>query len=278
MQKQNILFVLFLREPGTSCADLGQTIIRSFLTCNLPDIDQSTLTQVWMAHGKKSNEILNCMGRSSISPCVYRLIQLCRHSNVRVLKTIRAGLEKTLSTLAILPRMSIIHLVRDPRAIISSRTLMGEYYHRNVMKTGSSLCGDMRRDLRSFKNIPQKFQGRILQIRYEDISANPVRMAKFIYSYLHLEMPANVAEWVRNNTHSKADDGKTLGTSRADSRKTASKWRKRISWSTVQRMENGCQDVLEDLGYVLSSSEDTLRNLSIPLLKEHKPLTGNDVR
>ncbi|XP_064613357.1 carbohydrate sulfotransferase 1-like [Liolophura sinensis] len=260
-------------DPGTSCEDIGQSIIRSFLTCNLLNIDQSTLTQFWMAHGRKTIKLLNCIERSSITTCVYRFIEVCRQSNVRILKTIRARLERTLSTLEMLPHVKVIHLVRDPRAIISSRRLMGEYYHRNLLATGSGICGDMRRDIHTFKNLPQEFQGRILQIRYEDLSADPVHMAEFIYSYLRLEMPTNVVTWIKNNTHSKADDGKPLGTLRADSRKTASKWRERISWSTVKSMERACQDVLEDLGYVLTSSEDTLRNLSISLTKERKLLT-----
>lgn len=49
-----------------------------------------------------------------------------------------------------------------------------------------------------------------------------------------------------------------------DQRKVLTEWRNDFPFHLVQKIQESCRDVLQEMGYVLFSSEEELRNHSIP--------------
>ncbi|CAG5118827.1 unnamed protein product, partial [Candidula unifasciata] len=177
-----------------------------------------------------------------------------------MIKTIRLGMQHIEAILPSDPTLKIIHLVRDPRAIINSRLglrLKGEIIEYN------NLCNPIMEDLEKSKEISKLFPGSILTVRYEDLAKAPIVAARQIYSFLELKMSSLIEQYIWNITHADLSEFNSFGTLRQDSTKTANAWRHKLDYQTILDIEKTCTGLLEVLGYRLFQSEDAVRNLNL---------------
>ncbi|XP_061139373.1 carbohydrate sulfotransferase 1-like isoform X3 [Syngnathus typhle] len=209
------------------------------------------------------------------------------------IKTVRIPKVSDLRTLVEDPRLDlkIIHLVRDPRAILASRiTAFSDQFRAWKIwnATGrqpryvdlsqiTSTCQDMVASAEAGLARPAWLKGRYLLVRYEDLAFNPKDMADKIYQFIGLELEDRVQTWIRRNTNSNVfapfDWNYKYSTTR-DSRMTAASWRLRLDHNIVRTVQNLCNDTLALLGYKLVHSTVQLRNLSHSLV-EPNPFQPN---
>lgn len=205
------------------------------------------------------------------------------------IKTVRVPEVGDLRTLTEDPRLDlkIIHLVRDPRAILASRIVAFTDQFRAWKiwnSTGrqpryvdltqiTSTCKDMTASVQTSLQRPAWLRGRYLLVRYEDLAFNPKDKAAEIYRFVGLEMEDRVQGWISKNTKSnvssQSDWNYRYSTTR-DSRATAESWRLRLSFDIVRTVQSLCNDTLALLGYKQVHSMAELRNLSYSLV-ENKP-------
>lgn len=202
------------------------------------------------------------------------------------IKTVRVPEVGDLRTLTEDPRLDlkIIHLVRDPRAILASRIMAFSDQFRPWKiwnSTGrqpryvdlsqiTSTCKDMTASAETGLQRPAWLRGRYLLVRYEDLAFHPKDKAGEIYRFVGLDMESRVQAWIRKNTRSnvssQAEWNYRYSTSR-DSRATAENWRLRLSFDIVKTVQELCTDALSLLGYKHVRSAAELRNLSHSLVE-----------
>ncbi|XP_074533822.1 carbohydrate sulfotransferase 1 isoform X2 [Halichoeres trimaculatus] len=201
------------------------------------------------------------------------------------IKTVRVPEVGDLRTLTEDPRLDlkIIHLVRDPRAVLASRMMAfsdqfrawkiwnatGRQPRYVDLSQITSTCKDMTASAETVLQKPAWLRGRYMPVRYEDLAFNPKEKAAEIYRFVGLEMEDRVRLWVEKNTKSNVvsplEWNYRYSTSR-DSRATAESWRLRLSFDVVRTVQNLCNDTLALLGYKLVQSAAQLRNLSHSLV------------
>lgn len=202
------------------------------------------------------------------------------------MKTVRVPEVKDLRTLTEDPRLDlkIIHLVRDPRAILASRIIAfsdqfrawkiwnatGRQPRYVDLSQITSTCKDMAASAETGLQRPAWLRGRYLLVRYEDLAFNPEVKATEIYRFVGLEMEDRVRMWIVQNTNSNvsspSDWNYRYSTTR-DSRATAETWRLRLGFDIVRTVQNLCNDTLALLGYRPVQSAAELRNLSHSLVE-----------
>lgn len=210
----------------------------------------------------------------------------CLSKEYIAIKTVRVPEVRDLRTLTEDPRLDlkIIHLVRDPRAILASRIMAFSDQFRPWKiwnSTGrqpryvdlsqiTSTCKDMTASAETGLQRPAWLRGRYLLVRYEDLAFNPKDKAGEIYRFVGLDMESRVQAWItkntRSNVSSQSEWNYRYSTSR-DSRATAESWRLRLSFDIVKTVQELCTDALSLLGYKQVRSAAELRNLSHSLVE-----------
>ncbi|XP_010881696.1 carbohydrate sulfotransferase 1 [Esox lucius] len=202
------------------------------------------------------------------------------------IKTVRVPVVGDLRTLTEDPRLDlrIVHLVRDPRAILASRmAAFSEQFRawkiwnatarqpRYVdLSQITSTCRDMAQSAEIGLQNPAWLRGRYLLVRYEDLALNPEEKAREIYRFVGLQMDKNVHSWIAQNTKSRepstSEWNYKYSTTR-DSKATTESWRLRLSYDIVRTLQTLCNDTLSLLGYKVVHSVADLRNMSKSLVE-----------
>lgn len=212
------------------------------------------------------------------------------------IKTVRVPEVKDLRTLTEDPRLDlkIIHLVRDPRAILASRIMAFSDQFRAWKiwnSTGrqpryvdltqiTSTCKDMAASAETGLQRPSWLHGRYLLVRYEDLAFKPKEKAAEIYRFVGVEMEDRVQTWIAKNTNSnvssRSEWNYRYSTTR-DSKVTAESWRLRLGFDIVRTVQNLCNNTLALLGYRQVHSAAELRNLSHSLVENRtfQPVSSN---
>nr|XP_040024935.1 carbohydrate sulfotransferase 1-like [Gasterosteus aculeatus aculeatus] len=202
------------------------------------------------------------------------------------IKTVRVPEVGDLRTLTEDPRLDlrIVHLVRDPRAVLASRMMAFSDQFRTWKiwnATGrqpryvdltqiTSTCKDMAASAETGLQRPTWLRERYLLVRYEDLPFNPRDKAAEIYRFVGLEMEDRVRIWIANNTKSNASSPSEWNyrySTARDSRATSESWRLRLGFDIVRAVQNLCNDTLALLGYKQVHSAAELRNLSHSLVE-----------
>uniref|UniRef100_A0A3Q2PYG6 Sulfotransferase n=1 Tax=Fundulus heteroclitus TaxID=8078 RepID=A0A3Q2PYG6_FUNHE len=179
--------------------------------------------------------------------------------------------------------LRVVHLVRDPRAVIRSREASA--YGLN---TGSTIVLEQRNVsaaerqyeviqevCRSHLNIyergifnpPPFLEDRYKLVRYEDVVRNPTTELNDIYEFVGLQMTSEVEEWIHKMTHGKGNGGSN-GAFQITSRnatEVSQAWRTVLQHDTVKRIQKVCKGAMLLLGYRTVDSEEEQKRLDIDL-------------
>ena len=150
------------------------------------------------------------------------------------------------------PFLKIIHLVRDPRGIVSSRftiRTISLLAKDKMAKEAKALCHRILIDMDEYSRLKNKYPNNIVQLRYEDIATQPEASANFLYQFTRgIAVPEQVISIIKNITHSQTDDW--FGTTRKDSAATAYQWKTTLSAQNQSMISKTiCKYVIEKLKY-----------------------------
>ena len=212
-----------------------------------------------------------------------RLGRLCSSRTHTIVKTIRMAHWENLDFLTDSPHTSlkVIHLVRDPRGIIASRVswlLARVSREQNSTSRNNSairmaiakyiriisisLCQQMAKDINDWTKRA-KFSRSYAMVRYEDVSRQPLTVYKEISEFADVAQSQAVIGWLKKNT--KHSDFNYYSTTR-NSSAAPHMWRRRLTMSLVNEIQNNCAQVMDILGYKLVHSKKELRDTNVPLV------------
>ena len=211
------------------------------------------------------------------------LTSICRTRPHTVIKTIRMAHWENLDFLTESWHTSfkVIHLVRDPRGIISSRvSWLLEKLPREENSTSResaairfavakyiriiavNLCQQMASDIKDWTKR-SKFGRPYAMVRYEDVSRKPLAVYNEIFQFAGVAQSKDVIGWLQNNT--KSSNFEYYSTTR-NSSAVPHMWRRRLTMPLVDEIQNTCKQVMKVLGYKFVHSDKELRDMRVPLV------------
>ncbi|KAM8892298.1 carbohydrate sulfotransferase 6 isoform 1-T2 [Spinachia spinachia] len=185
--------------------------------------------------------------------------------------------------------LRIIHLVRDPRAVVRSREELAKAFNSDsaiVLEQKSvpaaevqyqvmqEICrSHIRINERAMLKPPPFLKGRYKMIRYEDVVRNPLEEITAMYEFVGLETTSQLEEWIYRVTHGKGRGSKKEAfdiTSR-NAADVSQAWRTTLPHSKVRRIQEVCKGAMSLLGYRTVNSEKEQKRLDIDLLVPQEP-------
>ncbi|XP_077166636.1 carbohydrate sulfotransferase 6-like isoform X1 [Paroedura picta] len=184
--------------------------------------------------------------------------------------------------------LKIIHLVRDPRAVVKSREQSVKALARDngiVLSTNGTKVDDtqykvLQEICRSHVQIyetatlkaPSFLKDRYLLIRFEDLVRDPLPEIAAMYKFANLQLTPKLENWIYNITHGQGASKKKEAfqiTSR-NAVNVSQAWRNVLSFQKVQRVQEVCKGAINILGYQLVDSEREQKDLSLDLVLSHR--------
>ena len=185
----------------------------------------------------------------------------------------------------------IVHLVRDPRAVLSSLMGRGFFLNRStrkmfseeplsaeatsiVMHNAQMICSLVTGNL-DYVNSEWSnwFKSHYILLRFEDIISNMSRAVNDMYTSVGLDMVKIISNWLKG-LPPPGRSRKTMVISNANAA-AIDKWRSRPS-SLVSLFEETCGPLMEAMGYIFVNGSKTLQhNSSKPLKTPNIPFVRN---
>lgn len=189
----------------------------------------------------------------------------CTKSRHKVAKVLRLSVDNFENFLTARPDIKVIHLFRDPRAIINSRIETSWYPAKSeatVLQNAQALCARMKVDFAGGIKLLEKYPDRFRFLYYEDLNEEPMVKVRLLYKFLKMSLDPKTYPKVKSlpvfssRNRDKSDRENN----------TAFWWRKTMQWDTVQKIDEICKPVYALLGYKTMTNETEMLDLSVPSL------------
>ncbi|KAM9463040.1 carbohydrate sulfotransferase 3-like [Clarias gariepinus] len=210
--------------------------------------------------------------------------QVCLQKKYHAIKSVRIERLETLRSLTEDPRLDlkVIHLVRDPRAILASRMMtfaQDDEEWRKMTEDGDiteddNKIGGLRDQCESIRMAaevglkrPPWLNGRYMLVRFEDIALFPMRKAAEMYQFTGIPFTDQVKEWLLQNTQTPDNEDDMYSTKRNSSQQ-AEKWRFNLPLKYVKIVQKVCGPTMKLLGYRFIESKEMLIDKSVSLIED----------
>ena len=183
---------------------------------------------------------LNCSHQSRVAAkaCLPQLVEKCKQKPIKVTKLLRGNMTVMSDILMDFPGLKVVHLLRDPRAIINSRLALHWKWWGgplNISKEARLLCIKMREDIRQRQELEERYPGLTMEFVYEDIAQNPMTYIPALYSFTGIPMPNSTKYFIQQIT--------------SKSGNIATQWRTKLSKGTKEKIDNECEDLYKITNY-----------------------------
>ena len=214
------------------------------LSSDLNDIKCTILYQnvenLYIVHisGPDWNEYRSCMkeGTQTKMACLKAQETKCKNASHRITKVLRLTTSSYDRLLERRTNLKILHLFRNPFAIINSRTETKGYPITDFLSNAAVLCNKMMLDYEGGIRLAKKYPGRVKMVFYEDIKSNVTEKMNKLYDYIGMERNnEEVNQWntvVTNNAKSKVSQTRVLD--------NAHWWRNHMSFVLYQGVRDKC--------------------------------------
>ncbi|XP_053645441.2 carbohydrate sulfotransferase 5-like [Cherax quadricarinatus] len=192
---------------------------------------------------------------------------MCNGACIMVLRVVAGKLKLATS---LLPdstlRSYVVHLVRDPRALLASRYSLEKHtemlqenatFFTHQEKNPADVCRRYRQDLSSARFLHRHYPHRYILIRYEDVALDPSRYVRSIYNFTELPYTKVVAHNVATLTLGMYDDAFQSHpySTNKNSTEVVYRWRTSLPYSEMEKIQAECHDVLQAYGYPVFASK-----------------------
>lgn len=239
-------------------------ILKDFFECRFDDFRKDVYEKALTVNlgGQSWRQVDACIRKGGDTKLCLDLHapRLCRNATHRVTKVLRLTTDLLQLLLEEKSDLKVVHLFRDPRAIMNSRITTSWYELKKVkdiLKNAKSLCKKMEYDFTKGKELLKLYPSRFTFIYYEDLTTSPLEKAKSLYRYLGMSLDVNRYSEVKSLS---IFNPKAVSSAKGNN--TAYWWRMSLDWDIVQKMNSICGSVYKDLGYRTFETLDQYTNLS----------------
>ena len=189
----------------------------------------------------------------------------------------------------------VVHLVRDPRAVLSSLMSRGFFMGNPtkkrlsekplaaeaisiVKRNAEMICSLIEGNL-DYVNSEWSnwFKGRYILVRYEDAISNMSRAVNDMYKSIGLNMVETISNWLKGVPPPGQSTSRAKATVLSNTDAVSiDKWRSLQSSSLVSLFEETCGSLMEAMGYIFVKGSETLKHdNSKPLKTPNIPFLRN---
>lgn len=222
----------------------------------------------------RHNHFLWATCRLKITTCFMPeyISQVCKRARLQVMKVTRVHMNHVEQFLRNNPtlKVKVVHLVRDPRGIMNSRKVL-DWCNETSCMDSKELCKEMQNDLAIYQKMRQEHPKSFVQVRYEDLALNSSAEVRALYKALGLPFTSVVQRYIQSHTHANANEINNPYSTRRNSSVAAFEWKHKLTFKTVEAIQNECSEVMDDLGYKTYKSEEEQMDVNFPLLRRNSP-------
>ena len=272
--------IFFFRVPVNSTSSMADydresvELVEVFLTCGFESMNSADINNFQLRNSADSRLLWGCVQRKgSWTPaaavdCFLQARKACLKRSVKMVKTIRLRGRAARQLMERNEDLKIVYLIRDPRGTLTSqKRVFGNFKWENVGNYSASYCRTVLEDLGEIGKLIDQYPSRVKVFRYENLAESPLQLSEQLYRFLGLNYTTAVRTFVFNKTMAGKTQRNAYGTSRSNSTKAAYSWRKDLTLSAAQTIDQNCRGVYEILGYVPVSSREELLDFSRVLRK-----------
>jgi len=212
-----------------------------------------------MRHLKKTHEHNDGRVPEYFDPA--NMTKRCRAAKVRIVKTVHID-ESVMSTAGVgsvlkaVPRLKVVSVVRDPRAVYSSRQQCHAAWKASWTGTKRPLLTRMCSQLGQASHWPGRFPGRVHTLRYETLVAHAKDESTRVLRFLGLPVSPRVDAWLRAHMGAETCTGaaaEEYGTCRTpeQQQQALTKWRKLLPPADKAHADLVCARTLRVFAYAI---------------------------
>ena len=263
--------------------EYGLRVINDSLHCSFQNLEITSRPRrhEWVNHNVFCTLEQQTKGCPNITGFRDREIDCGRHQNVATKLIHLREIHTLLPLLA--EGTKILHIVRDPRAVLNSRRPIRPNISDNtldIMNNVNSYCNNVLADMAVIRTArlydPATIDQNYHLLRYEDFASDPVQLLMDTYKALGLTPNTLLVNWA-SNLKSKMAKGSTVPENTASPNSTKGKdpvvvssaWRQKLLFDEVKLVQGECEAMMGALGYRMLSSEKELRNLTFSTLQHY---------
>ncbi|KAK3101515.1 hypothetical protein FSP39_004142 [Pinctada imbricata] len=265
-------------------ARIKAEILKHWFLCQPENVDHgSLLVSHFLYHMRELSYHHRCQRQvhgdrvQIIEKCLPFLREKCLAAKIRTIKEISVNMDTIEHLLEILPEVNIIHVVRDPRAIIDSQITSELIDKRKIPQEVDKLCQSMQLNTGVLKKLLDAQTDRLRIITYEDFSLSPLETARDLYNFSGLQFTKRVESFLNRIAMSKGKVHPCRWCSaKGDSKMASVKWRTRITKDVLDIVQKTCGNVMKSYGYKIIKDKATLSDMSVDT-KEDIPNVINNI-
>lgn len=188
-----------------------------------------------------------------------------------LIKTIRLHGKVVPQLMQNIPHLKVVHLIRDPRAIFSSRNKVMSKWEAD------EICRQIRADIKMINLMklqnPDRWKDRYMLVRYEDLADKQRMNASLTEVYNFLKMTLNTSLLEKYNqqhygSHKRRGSFNTVRDADFD----PNHWQKTMSTHDINTIQNECGDILHRFGYTIFNTSTAAKYGTIRLKQKHTEL------
>lgn len=214
-----------------------------------------------------------CMSKKRvlIKQCLPAIKAVCATKQIRVIKTVRLKLKTVAKLMASFPNLRVIHLFRNPKAVVMSRinaiwgstlgstdnqlekdklckinkimqkqlknnitfdNLELEMIQKNgIIKEAKLFCKLLLEDINARKQIENDFPGSTYQLIYENLARSAQEQVQSLFSFLQEQIPGNVQSWMNGEDYA------------------IDKWKWEMPIKISEQIDIVCKDVYKEIEF-----------------------------
>ena len=210
----------------------------------------------------------------SLYQCLPVAIESCKNARMRLYKFIRLPFDVIESVAKHYPNLQVIHLLRDPRAMLRSQVKVGKFNWTDVPTKAQEFCSRMSQDLVISQSMHSVNDKNAKILLYENLAENPLDTARSMYKFINKPMYKTLERYIRNLTSVRdITEVGTFGLLKVNSTKNAYTWRDELQFEYIQAVDRACTNVYSVLGYLTFSNEKDARDHTLPTRVIPQPQT-----
>ncbi len=154
----------------------------------------------------------------------------------------------------IYPRARFVHVIRDGRAVAASRARQQWVDPRSGLRPNHdenplAAAGYWASVLHQVRRGLPFALGRVIEIRYEDLVADPESALRRVLTFLGEEWSAGVLEHHRSDVALPEREPSSAAVSKRVNQEAVDRWRSELDEATIRAIEDAYGDLLDDHGY-----------------------------